>query len=48
MFALRLMLGEGASVVTEGQRVLPKRIVEERGYAFAFPALAAALDNLLA
>lgn len=46
-FALRLMLGEGASVVTEGQRVLPKRIVEERGYAFRFPALAAALDNLL-
>lgn len=47
LFALRLMLGEGASVVTEGQRVLPKRIVEERGYGFAFPTLAAALDNLL-
>lgn len=46
-FALRLMLGEGASIVTEGQRALPKRIVEERGYAFAFPTLAAALDNLL-
>lgn len=47
MFALRLMLGEGASVVTEGQRVLPKRIVAERGYAFTFPTLAGALRDLL-
>lgn len=47
MFALKLMLGEGASVVTEGQRVLPQRITEELGYAFAFPTLDAALAHVL-
>jgi NAD dependent epimerase/dehydratase family enzyme len=41
------MLGEGASVVTEGQRVLPQRIAQERGYAFAFPTLDAALADVL-
>jgi uncharacterized protein (TIGR01777 family) len=46
-FALKLMLGEGASVVTTGQRALPKRIVSERGYTFAYPQLDAALSNLL-
>jgi NAD dependent epimerase/dehydratase family enzyme len=42
------MLGEGASVLTGGQRVLPRRITGERGYTFAFPVLAGALENLLA
>jgi uncharacterized protein (TIGR01777 family) len=46
-FALGLMLGEGASVATTGQRVLPERITRERHYSFAFPALAGALENLL-
>lgn len=46
-FALQMMLGEGAVVVTTGQRVLPKRIVEERAYAFAYPELDAALRDLL-
>jgi uncharacterized protein (TIGR01777 family) len=45
--ALRLMLGDGAVVVTTGQRVLPKRITEERAYRFAFTNLDAALANLL-
>ena len=46
-FALKLMLGEGASVVTTGQRVIPKRITEECGYSFAFSDLESALTNLL-
>ncbi|MGB8520306.1 MAG: TIGR01777 family oxidoreductase [Candidatus Tumulicola sp.] len=47
VFALKLVLGEGASVVTTGQRVLPERIVAERGFAFAYPHLDAALENIL-
>jgi uncharacterized protein (TIGR01777 family) len=46
-FAIRLMLGEGAIMVLEGQRVLPARAQAE-GYAFSFPELQAALANLLA
>ncbi|MEO6835491.1 MAG: TIGR01777 family oxidoreductase [Candidatus Tumulicola sp.] len=47
LFALQLMFGEGASVATTGQRVLPKRVTQERAYAFAFTKINAALDNLL-
>ncbi len=46
-FAMRLMLGEGATIVLDGQRVLPARAQTE-GYAFRFPELSAALANLLA
>ncbi len=45
-FALRAMLGEGAAIVLEGQRVLPKRTLE-CGYRFEFPLLNGALANLL-
>lgn len=45
--ALQLLLGEGAGVVTAGQRVLPERVTRERGYVFAFPRLDDALANLL-
>lgn len=48
IFALKLVLGEGASVVTTGQRVLPARIVAERAYAFAYPNLDGAFAALLA
>lgn len=41
-FALRLMLGEGATVAVDGQRVLPARTIET-GYAFRYPSLAPAL-----
>ena len=44
---LRLILGEVAQVVTEGQRVLPKKATET-GYSFQFPHLAQALENLFA
>ncbi len=46
--ALQIMLGEGAQMAIEGQRVLPKRITQERGYSFVFPAIEGALENLLA
>jgi NAD dependent epimerase/dehydratase family enzyme len=46
-FALKGMLGEGASVVTTGQRVLPERTHSELHYQFRFPQLAEALHDLL-
>jgi uncharacterized protein (TIGR01777 family) len=45
-FALKLAFGEGAYVVTEGQRVLPEAPLAA-GYAFRFPELAGACANLV-
>jgi uncharacterized protein (TIGR01777 family) len=45
-FALRMMLGEVADVITTGQRVAPKKAVES-GYEFRFPTVEKALDDLL-
>ncbi|MFA6015713.1 MAG: TIGR01777 family oxidoreductase [Gallionellaceae bacterium] len=45
-FALKLAMGERASLLLEGQRVLPKRL-ESSGFHFAFPTLKHALKNLL-
>jgi len=45
-FALSLAFGEMASVLLEGQRVLPARATA-LGARFRFPDLAAALQNLL-
>jgi hypothetical protein len=45
-FALGLLLGEGATIVTEGQRVLPERTVAT-GYAFRYPEVGAALDAVV-
>jgi uncharacterized protein len=44
--ALRAVLGEGASLLLERQRVLPMKALE-RGYRFRFPELSSALDDLL-
>jgi uncharacterized protein (TIGR01777 family) len=44
-FAIGLVLGEGAYVVTQGQRVLPERTLAS-GYTFRFPELDAALTDL--
>lgn len=44
--ALRLMLGEGADTVLTGQRVLPKRTMDELGYHFAFGDVDSALADL--
>lgn len=46
-FALRLMLGEVATVVLSGQRVLPRQ-AQKLGYAFRFPTIDAALADILA
>jgi len=45
-FALRLMLGEVADVLTTGQRVLPQR-PQALGYQFKFPHIDAALADVL-
>jgi uncharacterized protein (TIGR01777 family) len=44
---LRLVLGQVAEVITEGQRVLPTR-AQALGYTFKYPDLASALRNLFA
>ena len=46
-FALRWLLGEMSAVLLVSQRVFPNRLLDA-GYAFRYPALNAALDNLLA
>jgi uncharacterized protein (TIGR01777 family) len=45
-FAIGLVLGEGALVVTDGQRVLPEH-TRASGYRFQFEALDVALANIL-
>ncbi len=44
-FALKLALGEKASLVLEGQRAIPQRLLEI-GYEFKFNDLDAALRDL--
>ncbi len=46
-FALKLVFGEMASILLEGQRVLPKKLLET-GYRFRFAELGPALSDLLA
>jgi hypothetical protein len=45
-FALRLALGQGAEIITSGQRVLPER-AQQLGYQFQYPGLDGALRNIL-
>lgn len=46
-FALRLLLGEFASVVLQGQRVVPTRLLDN-GFEFRFPTLKEALVDAMA
>lgn len=46
-FVVKAALAEGATLILDGQRVLPARAQAE-GYAFDFPQLEGALANLLA
>ncbi len=46
-FALRLLYGEMAQIVTTGQRVVPRRL-EQLGFRFRHPELDAALRDVLA
>ncbi len=45
-FALKMMLGEGAEMALQGQRVLPERAQAE-GFMFKYPTLESAISNLL-
>jgi uncharacterized protein (TIGR01777 family) len=45
-FALRLMLGQVAGLVTTGQRVMPRRALQ-LGYQFKFPDIDSALKDVL-
>lgn len=45
-FGLKMVYGEGASVLTSGQKVLPARLQKE-GFVFRFPNLELALSDLL-
>ena len=45
-FALQTLLGEGANVVLEGQRVVPAR-VQDAGFRFRYANVSDALTNLL-
>lgn len=45
-FAMRALFGEVASVILEGQRVVPQRLLE-LGFVFEYPQLEAALQHLI-
>ena len=45
-FALQLAFGEMSTLVLDGQRVLPKNLLE-RGYSFRFSELQPALEAIL-
>jgi uncharacterized protein len=44
--ALQVLFGDMAEILLASQRVMPQRL-EEAGYAFRYPGLAGALENLL-
>ena len=45
-FMIKLILGEFGSVILEGQRVVPKRLLES-GFVFKYPEIEKALENLV-
>jgi hypothetical protein len=45
-FMIKLVLGEFGSVILEGQRVLPRRLLE-KGFTFQYPDIDKALQNII-
>ena len=45
-FVLRLLLGEEATILLDGQHAVPARL-QELGFSFRFPTAEAALSDLL-
>ena len=45
-FMLKLLLGEFGSVLLEGQRVIPRKLLDS-GYAFIYPEIEGALQSLI-
>ena len=45
-FVLKLIYGEGASVLTDGQSMIPQRL-EENGFRFQFKTIEKTIENLL-
>ena len=45
-FVLKLILGEFGSVLLEGQRVIPKKLLDN-GYVFTYPEIDGALRSLI-
>jgi uncharacterized protein (TIGR01777 family) len=45
-FMIKLVLGEFGSVILEGQRVIPKRLVKD-GFTFKYPDIGEALENIV-
>ena len=45
-FMIKLVLGEFGSVILEGQRVIPRRLVDS-GFIFQYPEIGKALQNLM-
>lgn len=45
-FAVRILFGEGAKVLTSGQKVIPKRLIES-GFEFRFETIEKALSDLV-
>ncbi len=45
-FMVKLVLGEFGSVILEGQRVIPKRLLEN-GFVFEYPTIEKALQNIV-
>lgn len=45
-FALKLLLGEMSTLVIDGQRVIPKRLMEETSFHFTYPDIQSALAGI--
>jgi len=45
-FAIKILFGDGATVLTNGQKVIPKRLLDS-GFSFRFKTIKETLDNLI-